>query len=171
MEKKQILEIWNNFGYIMNKLPSPGVLAVTGNNSDKENIITLGWMTFGYLWNEVVVSILVRPTRYSYSLLQKYPEFTLNILSDKYKKAIDFCGSKSGSFCDKFSETNLTKLKSKEISVSSIAESDLVLECKLVQTNKLDRGTLSDLYRAKFYTDGNYHDIFTGVILRVNKNQ
>ncbi|OHD19922.1 MAG: hypothetical protein A2086_00320 [Spirochaetes bacterium GWD1_27_9] len=170
MERQEINKIWLNFNKIMSKLPTPGVLVVTGNRKDKENIITIGWMQFGFLWQEPSVSILVRPSRHSHKLLQKYPEFTVNILPLQFSEQIAFCGTNSGAYCDKFAETKLTKINSKEIGVSSIKEAEISLECKLVHTNNIIPENLNDVYLAKYYGSGDYHSIFTGTILNYREN-
>ena len=50
--------------------------------------------------------------------------------SSEYKPALNFFGSKSGADCDKFKETGLTPAPSAQVSAPSIAEADLVIECR-----------------------------------------
>src|SRR4030042_6650989 len=104
MEKK-IQEIWKKSYKIFEKLPNPGIILATGDGKNNKNIMTIGWFQLGFIWKDPVVTILVRPSRYSYKLLQEHDEFTLNIMPDAFSKEIAFCGAKSGSYCDKFKET------------------------------------------------------------------
>ncbi|HOV13377.1 MAG TPA: flavin reductase family protein [Spirochaetota bacterium] len=170
MDKTKSDILWKNFNIIMEKLPSPGVLLVCGNKNEKENIITIGWLTFGYLWNEPSVTILVRPSRFSYNLLKNNNHFTINVLSNEYFDKLSFCGSHSGAYCDKFEETKLTKVNSQLIPVSSIKESQIILECKTVFSNEILPENLNDLYLAKYYSSEDYHTMFTANIVNLIKN-
>ena len=53
-------------------------------------------------------------------------------LDDSQKKALGFCGSKSGRDTDKIKELNLTLEKPESISVPGIREFPLTLECRIV---------------------------------------
>jgi flavin reductase (DIM6/NTAB) family NADH-FMN oxidoreductase RutF len=170
METKDFTPLWQNISRVMNKLPTPGILMATGNYKEKENLITIGWVQFGFIWSSPVISVMVRPSRYSFDLLQKYNTFTINVLSESYKKQIDFCGTNSGSYCDKFKETGLTKNRTPSFNVSHIKESEIILECEVVHTNDVLPETLSDLYLAKYYSSGDYHKIFTGAIINYKIN-
>ncbi len=163
--------LWDNFNKISNKLPTPGVIGVCGNKNEKENLITLSWMNFGYFWNQLTLTILVRPSRYSHNLIKNSGCFTINVLEKEYFDKIAFCGKHSGSYCDKFEETKLTKIKSKVIPVSSIKESSMILECKVVFTNEVEPENLNDLYIAKYYTKADYHTMFTANIVNISIGQ
>jgi flavin reductase (DIM6/NTAB) family NADH-FMN oxidoreductase RutF len=170
LENTDISLLWSNFDKIMNRLPYPGILTVTGDNKGKENIITLGWIQLGIIWSKPVVSILVRPSRYSYQLLNKHNEFSVNVLSNKYDKEIAFCGANSGSYCDKFLETGLNKIRSSKINISSIKEADIIIECQTVHTTNVIPENLNDVLLSKNYPKGDYHTIFTGIILNSKIN-
>jgi flavin reductase (DIM6/NTAB) family NADH-FMN oxidoreductase RutF len=159
--------IWNYTNQIFKKLPTPGVLLVTGKKNEKKNIMTIGWIELGYVWKGPVISVLIRPSRYTYKMLDEYDEFSINILSDDYKKEIAFCGASSGSYCDKFKETGLHPVYSGENSAISIKEADLVIECKTLYKNDIDPKNLSDIILARYYSNQDYHRIITASILGV----
>ena len=161
--KKQ--EIWKRSHLIFNKLPNPGVLLVTGNSEKDKNIMTIGWLQIGIIWKGPVVTILVRPSRFSYKLLQEYDEFTINILSDLYNKEIAFCGTQSGAYCDKFKETGLKTFSSKKVSTLSLKDADIILECKKLYKNNIQPENLNDLILARYYSNGDFHQIITGIIV------
>ena len=58
-----------------------------------------------------MVSISVRPERYSYHMIKETGEFVINLTTEKLAKATDFCGVRSGRDVDKFKETGLTREK------------------------------------------------------------
>ncbi len=55
---------------------------------DKANPMTVSWGGFGTLWNKPVVTVYVRPTRFTFCLLETEPEFTLNFLPSALRGAL-----------------------------------------------------------------------------------
>jgi flavin reductase (DIM6/NTAB) family NADH-FMN oxidoreductase RutF len=163
MEKKDFSLLWQNLYHLIKKLPNPGMLLATGDKL-KENIMTVGWLQFGILWNEPTASILVRPSRFTYDILNNTKKFTLNVLPEKLNEKILFCGTNSGSYCDKFKETGLTKGYTSESDTIFIKESEIIIDCQVVLVEDIIPDNLSDIYIAKYYDEGDYHTIFTGII-------
>lgn len=153
---------------ILYALPTPGILLLSGKNNEKENLITIGWLQFGVLWNEPTVNVFIRQSRYTHELLKNNDDFTLNLLPlPKYEGALNICASTSGSYCDKFKEAKLTKIPSKLVSVSSLAEAELIMECSVIFRHNLDEKNLSDIIINKFYNKGDYHQLLTAKILNI----
>lgn len=112
--------------------PVPAVMVTCQSKTSKPNIITIGWV--GTICSEPpMVSISVRPSRYSYHLIKESGEFVINIPSKKLAKETDFCGVISGSKYDKFHETGLTQAKSNTVTTPIIAECPINIECKVKQ--------------------------------------
>ena len=61
----------------------------------KPNIITVAWAGT-VCTNPPMVSISVRPERYSYHLIEESGEFVINLTTEKLVKATDYCGVRSG---------------------------------------------------------------------------
>ncbi|KRQ87323.1 Flavoredoxin [Caloramator mitchellensis] len=115
--------------------PVPAAL-ITSKYEDKENIITISWI--GTVCSEPpMLSISVRPERYSYELIKKSGEFVVNIPNKDIAFATDYCGVKSGREVDKFKILNLTKEKASKVEASIIKECPLALECKVKQILEL----------------------------------
>ena len=57
----------------------------------KPNIITVAWAGT-VCTNPPMVSISVRPERYSYHLIEDSGEFLFNLTTEKLVKATDYCG-------------------------------------------------------------------------------
>lgn len=96
----------------------------------KPNIITVAWAGT-VCTNPPMLSISVRPERYSYHMIESSGEFVVNLTTEKLAYATDFCGVRSGRDIDKFKELHLTPLPSKHIKVPGIAESPVNIECKV----------------------------------------
>lgn len=112
--------------------PLPVVMVSVTDEKGKNNIITIAWA--GTICsNPPMVSISVRPERYSYDILKETGEFVINLTTKDLTYATDYCGVKSGRDVDKFKEMNLTALPGKEVKAPLIAESPVNIECKVTQ--------------------------------------
>ena len=89
-----------------------------------------------------MVSISIRPERYSYALIRESGEFTVNLTTAEQIRAVDYCGVVSGRDHDKFKETHLTPLRGSKVAAPLVVESPLGLECRVVQTLELGSHTL-----------------------------
>ncbi len=112
--------------------PLPVVMVSMADKSGNYNIITLAWVGT-VCTNPPMVSISVRPERYSYEILKETGEFVVNLTTKELAFATDYCGVKSGRDVDKFKEMHLTPLKATQVKAPLIAESPVCLECKVKQ--------------------------------------
>ena len=87
--------------------PLPVVMVSVTDGEGHDNIITVAW-TGTVCSDPPMLSISVRPERYSYFMLKKTGEFVVNLVTKDLVYATDFCGVKSGRELDKFSETRLS---------------------------------------------------------------
>ena len=121
--------------------PVPAVLVGCGTEPVSYNLITIAWA--GTVCSKPpMVSISIRPERYSYDLIRSSKEFTVNLPTAKQIRAVDYCGVVSGRDHDKFKETRLSPLPGSKVAAPLVAESPLGLECKVVQTLELGSHTL-----------------------------
>lgn len=115
--------------------PLPAVM-VTVKDKDKANIITVAWAGT-VCTNPPMVSISVRPERYSHHLLMETKEFVINLTTEALVRATDYCGVKSGRDTDKFKTTGLTALPAKEVGAPLIEESPVNIECRVKSVQHL----------------------------------
>lgn len=111
--------------------PLPPVLVTVG-EGDAANIITIGW-TGILATHPARTYVSIRPERHSYSLLRRHGEFVVNLATVEMAKKVDYCGIYTGAKVNKFKECGLTPVASKEVTVPSIAECPLSLECRVVE--------------------------------------
>lgn len=143
-------------------MPGPGLLLTAGIEG---NPITVGWLTFGISWGVPIVQVMVRPSRYSFELMEGCQEFVINIPGEGMKPAIGICGSKSGRDIDKIHECGLTHGESRHVPVPFITESSIHLECRTVHTNDVINSTIKTDFAKKFYPTGDFHKVYWGEIL------
>ena len=116
--------------------PVPPVMVSCKRPGEKPNIITVAWCGT-VCTNPAMVSISVRPERYSYEIIKETGEFVINLTTKQLAYATDYCGVKSGRDVDKYKEMHLTPLDSRHIQVPGIEESPVCIECKVKQVLEL----------------------------------
>jgi len=81
-----------------------------------------------------IVAVAIAKTRFTYELIVRSKEFSLNILPKEYLSKIHFLGTVSGrDFANKISAAGLTMTEAKKISSPIISESLAVAECILLR--------------------------------------
>ncbi len=133
--------------------------------SERPNLMTVSWGGFGTLWNRPVATVYVRPTRYTYGLLEGHPEFTLNFMAHPHRPALEFCGTRSGRDMDKWRAAGLEQIPSGHVSVPRVAGADLSLECRVLATAEIDPSRFLDPAVERLYPARDYHRVYFGDVL------
>lgn len=111
--------------------PEPPVLVSCG-SPERPNLITVGWC--GTICTQPpMLSISVRPERYSHGLIRESGEFVVNLPTESMVRAVDWCGVKSGRDYDKFCEMGLEALPASKVGTVLVEQSPVNLECKVTQ--------------------------------------
>ncbi len=121
--------------------PVPAVMVSVADGRGRADIITVAW-TGTVCTNPPMVSISVRPERYSYHMLEETGEFVINLVTRQLARACDYCGVTSGRNVDKFESMSLTKLRMQHVNAPGIAESPVNIECKIAEKKELGSHTL-----------------------------
>ena len=116
--------------------PVPAVMVSVADKEGNANIITIAWAGT-ICTNPPMVSISVRPERYSYHMIEETGEFVINLTTEELVKACDYCGVVSGRDKDKFKEMNLTPFSVEGVNVPAIAESPVNIACRVVEKKEL----------------------------------
>ncbi len=116
--------------------PVPAVMVSCKYGDERADIVTIAW-TGTVCSDPAMVSISVRPERFSHGIIEKSGEFVINLVTEKLTRACDWCGVRSGKDYDKFKEMNLTEYKSDFMNTPAIDESPVNIYCKVVKTERL----------------------------------
>lgn len=112
--------------------PEPPVLVSCG-PLEAPNLLTIGW-TGTICTQPSMVSISVRPERFSYRLIKESGQFAINLPTESLVRAVDWCGVKSGRDTDKFAACGLHAVPGSVLAGCPILEeSPLNLECRVTQ--------------------------------------
>ncbi len=110
--------------------PLPAVLVTVRDREGRDNVFTVAWVGT-VCTNPPMLSISVRPERFSFEALRQTGEFVVNLTTEDMVRAVDFCGVKSGRDLDKFSETGLSREEAVKVAVSSLRDSPVNIECRV----------------------------------------
>lgn len=137
--------------------PLPVVMVSVADRNGQANIITVAWAGT-ICTNPPMVSISVKPSRYSHHMLMETKEFALNLTTQELVYAADYCGVKSGRDVDKWKELKLTPMPSEVIKAPCIAESPVNIECKITAIEKLGSHDLFAAEVVAVHVDDQYMD-------------
>ena len=110
--------------------PLPAVLVTVRDRDGRDNVLTVAWAGT-VCTNPAMLSISVRPERYSHKILCDTREFGVNLTTEALAWATDYCGVKSGRDVDKFAAAKLHKREAVRIQAPLIDESPVNIECKV----------------------------------------
>lgn len=161
---RQEIGVFEGFEHTIEQIGKNGLLLVAG---QKGNPMTIGWGTIGIIWGKPVFIVLVRPSRYTFKLMEKFSEFSVNVPPGRLNREVAICGSKSGRDTDKIKECSFTLEKGKMISVPYIKECLMHYECRTVHKNKVIKTELDEKTVKSYYPGSDLHTIYFGEILGV----
>ena len=147
---------------VLQQLPKGAFLTVS--HDGRDNTMTIGWGSLGVIWGKPVFSVLVRPSRFTFGLLESSGEFTVSVPLTDMSKALGICGSKSGRDIDKFAAAELQKMQGIKISTPVIGGAGLHYECKVLFKQPMNPALLDPAINAASYSSGDYHTIYSGLI-------
>lgn len=128
---KQEIQVWDYAGTILAALPK-GVLLTT-RSGDTCNTMTIGWGQLGIEWGKPIFTAYVRKSRFTRTLLDRNPEFTISIpMGEIDREILRVCGTRSGRDMDKFATLGLTREGPLKITVPGIRQLPLTLECRVL---------------------------------------
>ncbi len=106
-------------------------MLVTAGTPENYNTMTASWGGIGWLWNKPVAFVFIRPERHTHQFIESNDRFTLSFYghSEDMRKALNFCGTKSGRDFDKTKETGLVAVGTPEGGVT-FEQARLTLECR-----------------------------------------
>ena len=155
------VELSEVFQETMTKLAGDGILLVAG---DTPNPMTIGWATIGHIWNKRIMTVMVRPIRYTFGLMETFKDFSVCILPHEYHKELNFCGTRSGRDVNKLEACNLNVEKCAKVDSFFISESTIHFECRIVHKHWLDPVSLDPAIVSRYYPNNDFHMVYYGEI-------
>jgi len=131
------------------------------------NSMTVAWGSLGIMWKMPFAMVVVRPTRYTFGLINKYDTFSLCAFPEKYRQALNLLGTQSGRDGDKINASGLTPIGLETISAPGYVEADLIMQCRKIYSEDFNPKKFNDPDIDKNYPGKDYHRMVFGEILRI----
>lgn len=138
---------------------------VGAGNIDNHNFMTISWGGAGTLWNKPVVTVYVKPCRYTHKFMEENEHFIVSFFDEKYREALGIMGTKSGRDCDKEKLANLTPISYKDLTIFEEAKTTLI--CKKIYQNDLDINQIPEHEKNKHYLKEAPHTMYIGEVIEI----
>ena len=143
---------------------------LTAGVKEKFNTMTISWGGLGTIWNKPVVTVYVKPNRYTYEFMENNEYFTISFCDKEYKKDLGILGSKSGRNLDKISLTKLTPEYFEN--TTSFKEAKLTIICKKIyfqdmDINNIDVESITQSELDRFYKNEPMHRMYIGEVIDI----
>lgn len=138
---------------------------LTVGNKENFNTMTISWGGLGTLWHKPVVTVYLRPNRYTHEFMENNEYFTISFYDEDYKKDLATLGTKSGRDIDKIALTKLTPEFLKE--GTTFKQSKLTIVCKKLYYQDLDINNIPTDEIDKFYKNEPVHRMFIGEVIDI----
>ena len=140
-------------------------MLITAGVPEGYNTMTASWGGFGFLWRKPIATTYIRPQRYTFQFAEKHDTFSLSFFGKGYRKALNFCGSKSGRDYDKALETGLTPVLTPNGNIA-FQESRLIFDCKKLYADDIKpEFFIEKELDGSIYPTKDYHRFYIGEIV------
>lgn len=138
---------------------------VTAGNKEKYNTMTVSWGGLGVMWGKNVAFLFIRNSRYTKEFIDQNGMFSISFLNEKYRDAMNYCGSNSGRNCDKFKEAKLTA--GFRHGIPYVDEASLVLVCSKMAAVPIEKDSFTDKGVDKWYPNDDMHVMYVAEIVEL----
>jgi len=132
------------------------------------NCMTVSWGAFGVIWGRPMAMVVVRPHRHTHGFTERYDSFTLSAFPEKYRPALDWCGSHSGREGDKARAAGITPEAARVVKSPAFVEANLVVECRKTYFDTLEPGHFLAEWIGENYPEKDYHTMYFGEIVAIS---
>lgn len=133
-------------------------MLVTAEKDGVANTMTASWGGVGVLWGAPAAFVFIRPQRYTFDFTEASDEMTLSFFDEKYRDALDLCGSVSGRTHDKIAESGLTLCRRE--GMPCFEEASLTLFCRKKYADFLHEDRFTDMSPMKTYAKKDFHMMY-----------
>ena len=159
---------WDYAPQILNNIKK-GILLTTQADGEVDSMV-IGWGMMGVEWLKDIFIVYVRQSRHTLTLLDKNPEFTINVpLGEIDPEVLRVCGTLSGRDMDKIKTLGLHTVPGQTVSVPAIKELPLTLECKVIyrqdqDLSLLEQPSIDRCYKPGTPNEKDFHTAYYGQI-------
>ena len=152
-------------GNIMKMLHEDWML-ITAGTDEKFNMMTASMGGLGMYNGKQVAFCFIKPSRYTYQLMETNDTYTLTFYTEAYREALRYCGSNSGRDADKVKNSGLTPITT-PLGSKAFSEAWMIIECRKYVGQPLSVDALYDEKMKANSTDDQLHKLYIGEIVNV----
>lgn len=138
---------------------------LSAGKADHHNAMTISWGGMGTIWNKPVVTVYVRPERYTYEFMNDNDYFTVSFYSEEYRNALALLGTKSGRDIDKDAESGLTLKDLGE--ATTYEEAEVTLLCKKIYYQDMEVERFPEDVVESLYKTAGVHRMYIGEVVEI----
>ena len=139
-------------------------LVTTGTKEDF-NTMTVSWGAMGTLWSKPVVTVYIKPCRYTYQYMNENEYFTVSFYNEKERDDLRILGTKSKRDIDKLSLTGLHPMMIKD--GITFKEAECTILCKKIYYQDLDINNIPQEYIDRYYRLESPHRMYIGEVIDI----
>lgn len=141
-------------------------MLITAKKEDKVNTMTASWGSFGIMWGKNVVSIVLRPQRFTKEFIDASSTFSLTFFDNSFRKDLNYLGTVSGRDEDKLSKANLTVSYLED--TPYFEEAKLTIICKKLYAQNLEPECFIEKeLDKKWYPQKDYHTLYIAEVEKI----
>ena len=138
---------------------------VTAGSPEHFNGMTISWGSMGTIWGKPVVSVYVRPDRYTWRFLKENDYFTVSFYPEECRNALELMGTLSGRDGDKAAKAGLTP---KPIGESmTFAEASRTILCKKIYMHPLELDAVPPEAKRIYRNGIRPHELIMGEVVEI----
>lgn len=146
------------------RLIGDGWMLITAGTAERCNTMTASWGGLGVLWGGPAATVYLRPQRYTKQFVDREEYFTLSFFDERYREALNFCGSRSGREVDKAAECGLTVCAA-SCGAPYFEQARLVFVCRKRYAQRLDPEEIPGDIARRWYPERDFHWMYIGEIV------
>lgn len=138
---------------------------LTAGSIDNFNTMTIGWGGLGTLWGKNVVTVYVKPSRYTHGFMEESEMFTVSFYPEEYRKDMGTLGKLSGRDTDKVAQTSLHPVEAG--GSVSFEEAEITLVARKIYSQELDTAKMPPEVVQRNYSTEPPHTMYVGEIVAI----
>lgn len=146
------------------KIGKEWCLITAGDSVKNCNTMTASWGSMGVLWHKNVVTVFIRPQRYTKEFINQSTHFSLSFFDSSHRKDLSYLGKVSGrDNPEKIAEVGLHPIEIDQ--TISFKEANFIFVVKKLYHDQLEPDSfLFDDLVTKYYPEHDFHEFFVAEI-------
>ena len=137
---------------------------VTAGNKDSFNSMTISWGSMGTLWHKDIITIYIRPDRYTFDFIKNSDMFTISFYDEKYRDILAMFGRCSGRDINKVEKSGFNPVFMDDGITYSEANETIVL--KKIYMEQLNKDLFNEDILSCYKDNGPAHYMIIGEVIR-----